>query len=659
MDTTQTLTRAVELHRTGRLEEAERLYREALKTSPDEPDALHLLGALRHQRGDHAAAAELIGRAVALNPRSPAYHYNLGNAQKGLGLLAAAAESYRREIAINPGFAKAYNNLGNVLSELRDVEGAIEAFRRAVAIDGAAAEFHTNLGSALAEAGRFEAAAASHRRALELKPDLVAAHVNLGDAMVSLNQLVEAELHFRRALDLDPADFEAAESLAFLYSGLGDFEQTFAWFDRARALAPDRVSIYRGILVAALYHPGFDNACRFAEHLRFARVAAAHGPSSVPSFPNSRDPARRLRIGWLSSDFRNHPVGRNIAPLLEQRDRSHFEAYCYSEQHKPDAVTAQFRNLADVWRPIAGLTDKELARLIRSDGIDILIVIAGRFDLNRFCLPVQRAAPVQISLYDAATSGLAATDFLLSDRLMTPRHSAERFTERLLRLPGLYIHRPIDMAPEPGPPPARAAGHVTFGCFNNPVKINDHVLAAWGEILWQVPGSRLVLKYQDFYRSPERRARMNRRLATHGIDPARVEMRQTREAHAAHLASYASIDIALDPFPFNGSTVTFEALWMGVPVVALAGDHFMARWSSAMLLCAGLADLVAPSIDEYVSIARALAQDAGRLAGLRATLRDRVRNSPVCDARGRARQVERLMRAVWRRWCAAETTVRA
>jgi predicted O-linked N-acetylglucosamine transferase (SPINDLY family) len=354
-------------------------------------------------------------------------------------------------------------------------------------------------------------------------------------------------------------------------------------------------------------------------------------------------------VGWLSCDFRNHPVARNLQPVFAGLDRRRFEAVCFADVPAPDATTEWFRGTAAAWHSTIGLDDGDVAKLIRSERIDIMVFIAGRFDTNRPQVASWRPAPVQVSFHDPATSGLATMDYLIADPVLAPPSRREYFTERVVRLPSYYIHAPLAGAPDPGPLPAASAGHVCFGSFNNPAKVNARTLAVWAEILRRLPDARLLLKYQNWFDSSLLRDRIYRQL---GADVAsRVDFCVARDRLEEHISLYRQIDIALDPFPFTGSTTTFEALSMGVPVVSLAGENMAARWSASILHALKLDELIGRTPEEYVTKAVALASDAARLAELRATLRARVAASPLCNGKLRARQMERLFRTFWRQWC--------
>jgi protein O-GlcNAc transferase len=613
----ENLERALGLHRAGKLDEADKLYRAFLRSQPGNADALHLLGVLTQQRGDAPGGEKLIRQALARNPAQPMFH----------------------------------NNLGKVLGEQAKWEEAAASHRRATDLAPAYAEAQFNLGVALAALNRDAEAEAAYRAAMKLAPHDAKPLNNLGSLLKKAGRLDEAVAMLRQALALDPVHAEALTNLAYLSMMLGDFAGARDLYRRAIAARPTDPYPFRNYLTMLLYDPGVDAATRFAEHRRFAQI---YGPPEKPerTMPTSHDADRPLRVGWLSADLSNHPVARNLEPLFAARDRKRFAAIVYADVAQPDAVTQRFHRMADEWRDIGGWTDRQVAERMRADRLDILISLAGRFDRNRPLVAAHRAAPVQISFHDPATSGLAEMDYLIADRILAPKHGKEPFTERVLRLPQFYIHAPLRDAPPVAPLPARACGHVTFGCFNNPVKINDDVLSLWADLLQSVPDSRLVLKYLNLYQSPSLRDRVQRVFAARGIEPARIEMGGRQESTSSHLAGYAQIDIALDPFPFSGSTTTFEALWMGVPVVTLLGDAMVGRWSASMLHAVGQDEHVARDRADYVGITTALASDMPRLDEIRRTLRDRVAGSPLCDGARIARHFERLLRAVWRKACA-------
>ncbi|OFX14051.1 MAG: hypothetical protein A2516_04075 [Alphaproteobacteria bacterium RIFOXYD12_FULL_60_8] len=398
------------------------------------------------------------------------------------------------------------------------------------------------------------------------------------------------------------------------------------------------------------YVPNLDPEDVFDHHTAFA-AWVPQAPEPAPVFANSRNANRRLRIGYVSSDFRAHPVTRNMLPLLRHHDRAQVEVCLYHNTRARDSDTERCQALADLWRETPSLRDDQLAALMRQDGIDIAIILAGHFDSNRIALPRFRPAPICMGFHDVATSGFTETDYLISDITLTPRATREMFSERVLHLPSYYLHDPLDDVPTP-PQPGRINGAITFGAFNNTSKINDEVLSLWARVINAVPNSRLSLKYRNFYASTAVRERIVRVMAEHDVSSKRLEFQTGWDDRSAHLARIGGVDIALDTFPFSGSTTTFESLWMGVPVVTWPQTPMVSRWSASQLKALGLSDLIAQDAGDFVRIARELALDIPRLEAVRLNLRERLRASPLCDGALRARQIERFYRATWHRWVA-------
>jgi protein O-GlcNAc transferase len=420
----------------------------------------------------------------------------------------------------------------------------------------------------------------------------------------------------------------------------------------ALKLDPGRRDAHRHLLNCMLYLPGVDPETRFAAHLDFA---ARHQPPAEHMLPppdHDRDPERRLRIGLLSSDFRAHPVARNLLSVFRCRDRAANELLCYAELRAPDGYTDIIRANCDGWRSTVDLDDRAVAELIRGDRIDVLVVLAGGFDHNRPLVACYRPAPVQVSMFDGATTALRGIDHWLTDPVLTPPGSTERFTEHLARLPMLFHYPALSRAPAVADLPAAHAGHITFGSFNNPLKLSRTTIALWARVLRAMPGTRLVLKYHGRFADPSLQTRLRVGFGGRGVDPGRIEFLTADDDEATHLAAYARIDIALDTTPFSGATSSFDALWMGVPVVTLAGDTMISRMSAGLLTACGLDRLVAGSEDAFVACAETLARDLGALAALRAQLCDRVSRSPLCDGPGYTRTLEALWRNLWRTWCA-------
>jgi protein O-GlcNAc transferase len=651
----EAMKQAIDHHRDGRMAEAERLYRAILAAAPQHSDANHNLGLIALHVGKAEAALPLFGAAIAARPDISMYHVSLGNALQSLGRADEAEASYRQAVRVNPNMVEGPYNLGVMLKDRGKLAEAEACFRQTITLRPTLAAAYNNLGIVLNGLNRLNEAAESFRQALKLEPNDAKTGMNLANVMMGLGALDDAALQYGRVLALAPDLPEAHSNMGLLQRDLGQAETAMFHFRRALDLNPGSQAAHRNLLLSILYQPAWTPDQRFAEHRRFeAQHAQPLYPQAV-AFTNVRDSGRRLRIGYLSSDFRSHPVGRNLLPLIEAHDRSKVELAFYAYLDNPDSVTARFQALADLWRPVFGLEDNRIADLIRADSIDVLVVLAGRFDRNRPLVAAYRPAPVQINFHDAATSGLSVMDAIITDRVMTPRHGTELFTERPLRLPSFYLHDPIAEAPPVAPPPMLKNGYPTFGSFNRPSKLSNDALALWAEVLRAIPEARLRLKYKTWFATPSLARRVLDIMAGHGVASERIDLSAEGGDIATHLSHYDAIDIALDPFPFTGSTTTFEALWMGVPVVTLPGETMVSRWSASMLGAIKLdQDTVAEDPADFVELCRRLCADPARLAGLRAGLRDRVAASPLCDARLKARHLERAYGALWRRWCRAD-----
>jgi predicted O-linked N-acetylglucosamine transferase (SPINDLY family) len=700
------LRRAVAHHQAGRWEAARAGYAAVLALLPAQGDSLHLIGMLHGLRDDHATAARWMrwaltaGCAAAAGNLTAALlnrglqHRRAGEigrdaADTGLAGMAGADKAeaaLRAAVILDPAHAEIWNGLGALARGAGQPAAARRRLGHALALRSDHAEAHWNAGRAHQDAHHMTDARAHYRRALALAPGRIEIWSDFA-ALLSSDVLSDDDSVFRRALKVNPADTAAWNGLGGCRHRQGDLERATHAFERAVALdpghapacanggilakdigcigqgmvrlrhaqhlAPGNVAVHRHLLWAVLCDPTLNEEGRLAEHRRFEeRHARPLYALPQPRHPNLPDPDRRLRIGYLSSDLRDHPVAHNLEPLLAARDRQAFSVTLYASTPHRDTVSDRLQGLADAWRNVQDCDDAAVAERIRTDGIDILVILAGRFDHNRPLVAAYRPAPLQVSFHDGATSGLEAMDYLIADPVMVPRGGAERFTERVIRLPSFYAHAPLDDAPEPGPPPLLRNGYPTFASFNAPAKLNDAVLSLWARLLLRVPEARLVLKYRAHFLVPALRRRVLAAFAAHGVEPARITLpEEAAQQRAAHLARYREVDIALDPFPFCGSTTSFEALWMGVPVVTLPGTNMISRWSASLLKVGGATDLIAATPEDYLAIAAGLARDPARLTGLRAGLRGRLAASSLCDGPAKARQIERLYRAIWRRWC--------
>ena len=452
-----------------------------------------------------------------------------------------------------------------------------------------------------------------------------------------------------RALELDPALPEAHLNLGNLRKDQGRLAEAMACFSRAVAARPSYVAAHANLLFTLAYVDDLPQARIFELHREWGRRHAAG--LMTGGHANGRAPGRRLKVGYVSPDFRAHACAFFVEPLLRHHDRTAVEVFAYAEVAQPDAVTNRLRGLTDVWRSTVGLTDEQVAALIRADGIDVLVDLAGHTANGRLLALARKPAPVQVEyLGYPATTGIEAMDWRLTDAVAEPVGQSEaHYTERLYRLPhSLWCYQPFEDMDEVSALPALAQGGVTFGSFNNYAKVGPRVVALWASVLRAVPDSRLVMITVPAGESQES---LWDRFESLGVSRTRVVLHD-RLDRRTYVSLFSTVDVALDPFPCNGGTTTCDALWMGLPVVALKGGTFLSRASLSVLSACGCEAYAAADEAAYVEICRRLAGDLPGLAATRATLRGQLAASPLLDAPAFARDIEAAYRDMWTQWCA-------
>jgi predicted O-linked N-acetylglucosamine transferase (SPINDLY family) len=594
-------------------------------------------------------AVAVLRQGTALWPTVPELRNSLGILLGQLQRLDEAVAQYEEALRMRPAFVEAENNLGVALRRLARLAEAESVFRRAITRKGDFAEGYNGLGNVLRDQGRLDEARLSFETAISIAPRYPRALSNLGATLADLGRLDEALAAFRRALELDPRLLEAHNNLGNAYRDRGRVDDALASYRRALEIDPGFIAAHQNLLYAAHFDPAATPETLLAAHREWSRRFAADLAPRDPRFDNDPNPDRRLRVGYVSPDLRTHPVGRFALPLFAHGDRSRFELHVYTDHRGADSLTDSLREHCHGWRITAGQSDGAVAELIRQDRIDVLVDLTMHLAGSRLLVFARRPAPVQITyLAYCSTTGLDAIDYRLTDPYLDPPQSGnDAYAERSIRLPATYwCYLPIPAAPDVDAPPAAQTRIATFGCLNSPAKITAPTLEAWTRLLERVPASRLLLHLP----SGEREREVRERLAERGIDPARLTV-VPRTSTDRYLATYAAIDVALDPFPYGGGTTTCDALWMGVPVVTLRGDTAVGRGGASILSNVGLADLIAENVEGYVGIAAALAGDLPRLAALRAGMRARMQRSPLMDAARFAADVESAYRTAWRAWC--------
>ncbi len=633
----------------GRFAAAEPAYRRALQQRPDDARALANLGVLllaldrsveavqlqrqamerepavtRHAvnlgialctRGEFAAARDVLQATLARDPDDSAATFNLAIALRGLGQLPEAAKCYRRAIELRPDYADAYNNLGNLHKELGELPLAAEAYEAAV----------------------------------RLRPDWVVALNNAGCLMRTVGQLDEAEALLRRALQLSPGVAALHDNLGNVLKDGGELDAAIDSFRSALQLDPDAATTHSN-LVYALSFQSMEAAPILAESRRWNTRFAAPLATEIRAHVNDRVAERPLRIGYVSADFRDHCQSLFTIPLLRHHDPGQFAIYGYSSVLRPDAHTERIRAACTVWRDVHAHSDREVADLIRRDGIDILVDLTMHMAQSRLLVFARKPAPIQIAwLAYPGTTGVDAIDYRLSDPRLDPPGAEQDYSERSVHLPdSFWCYDPLCTTPEVGELPAATRGFVTFGCLNNPCKFTNASLHLWGLVLRALPNAQLVL----LARAGRQRDVLLGRLQGVGIAASRVRF-VPFQSRADYLRSYRDIDIGLDTLPYNGHTTSIDSLWMGVPVISRVGSTCVGRAGLSQLVHVGLPELATASDEDYVAAAVALSADLPRLAALRAQLRGRLQTSPLMDAQRFARHLEAAYRSLWRDYCAA------
>jgi protein O-GlcNAc transferase len=613
------LQAAVAHHLAERFDAAAVIY-EGLRTeAAADFQVNHLLGALRHQQGRPAAALVLLEKARRQMPRSAPTLMCLGLVLSALGRHPEAEKALGASLTLVPGDAEAWSNLGAVY----------------------------------AVSARTEEAIASFRRAIGLKPDCAQAWMGLGAVFHASGRSAEAVECQNRALAIDPGSPKARFARAQALLALNRADEALADFDAHLALRPDHHQARSFRLFLLNYGDTLSREALLAEHLAYGRGVEEEAGPPPPPLANEPEPGRRLRVAFLSPDLRGHSVAYFIEPLLARLDRTQFEVFLYHDHYSVDATSERLRQGAAQWRHFSGWGDGAVEDAIREDAPDILVDLAGHTGFNRLDLFARRLAPVQITyLGYPATTGLRAMDYRLTDALADPVGETDHLhTESLLRFaPTAWAYAPPAEAPAPALSPGLRGEAVTFGSFNALPKLSPSTLELWRDLLAAAPEARLVLKSSGM--DPER---FGRRLAAAGLPLARIDLLGMTPDVPAHLACYDRVDVALDPFPYNGTTTTCEALWMGVPVVALAGDRHCARVGVSLLTAVGHPEWVAPSRDDYIRIAVGVARDPAGRRELRTGLRAALRASPLLDHAGQAGRLGAALRSCWRQWCARKS----
>ncbi len=639
---------AVSAQRAGRLQEAIAGYQLVLKRAPLHAGALTNLGTVFKNTGRTQEALTSYRKALAIEPGLAAASVNLARLLVAVatrhfnnGDAAAAEAAFGEAARLQPGSAPAHIGHGMALKDLGQRDAAIECWKRAVTIDPRNAAAHNNLGALYRLLKRPQDAVHHLRTAISLMPDDSMAQANLAHALLEQGATTEATRLARDVVERDPQSSDGHMMLGFALAYQGEIEAAVKSFLQSHHLQPGAAMPISNALFASLY----SDQCSADDLLALHRdLSARIVPAKLTPVTERRPPSPRPKIGYLSPDLRQHPVSVFFEPILAYHDMREFEIHCYSTSFIEDEVTARLRATGAVWHTCADWTDERIAAQIGSDGIDILVDLAGHTAQNRASVLRAKPAPVQ-ALYIGypGTSGIPEMDYCIADARVCPPGHERFYSERVIRLDGSYwCFQPPADAPLPAEAPLGRNGFVTFGSFNALQKITPATMALWLEILRIAPTSRLVLKSLPFADEALRET-VRRRFTDAGVAWGRVDI-LSPSVSKDFLGEYSRIDIALDTFPYNGGTTTFEALWMGVPVLTLAGERFCSRMAASALINIGMDEMVTDSPSQYVQLAAALAVDPGRVVRLRSGLRERLAASACCDGSRAARELEAAFR---------------
>jgi len=646
----ESLEPIIALLRAGRVVEALPRCQDLIARRPAHAPGHTLLGVAYRLQGKLTEAADCFTQAIALDGGDILALNELGNIRWQEGQVGEAAALYQRILVLQPETPGVLINLGNALARLGRPDEAVPVYEQAALLQPDSVDARLGLATALGSLGHHQRALTLYQEIEQVRPDFPGLQVNFGLAWMKLGRCDEAIAHYDRAIALHPDDYMAHNNRGNALRSQQRNTEAIASFRHALAIKPDHANAHSNLLLTLNYVEASQEVI-YRESLRFdACQAAALMPVRLPG-PDCRDPHRALRVGYVSADFRRHSVAYFLKAVLAAHDRKQVQVYCYSNVERADPVTAEFQALADQWRSIRGAPDVTVAELVRDDEIDILVDLGGHTGGNRLLVFARKPAPVQVSwLGYPNTTGLKAMDYRLTDPVADPPGEADALhTERLFRLPEGFLCYQAGVFPAAaGNVPAAPArdSALTFGSFNTLSKVTPEVIRVWSEILNRIPGSRLLLKSEALDEEGTR-TRLVAAFAGHGIAADRVELVPWIEEYGQHMALYSRIDIALDPFPYNGTTTTCEALWMGVPVITLRGNRHAGRVGASILHHAGLKGWIAENERDYIALATASATDRAARTDLRATIAERVRASVLTNPVSFTIRLEQAYRSMW------------
>jgi predicted O-linked N-acetylglucosamine transferase (SPINDLY family) len=640
----------VSLFAAAQYAELEKSANEILKRYPDWAPGWRALGAALKLQGKDGIAA--MRRAVELAPHDAEGYNNLGTALNDASKPEEAFFYLNKAVTLKPDYAEAHYNLGRAFKNAGQLDAALESFRKALALKPTLVEAHHETGLVLHKKGQLDAALTSHQQAIALNPNYALAHDAIGVLWLAKGKLLLAQASIQRALELDPNLPEANNNMGHILEHLSRIPEAISYYRKALHFQPENALFYSNLLFCLSNNAALlaDAETLFVEHRRFGEQFETPLRPNWPQHTNSRDPGRCLKVGFVSGDFRNHAVARVIGSILENLAHCpQLSLHAYYNHSTEDNFTQLLKSYFKYWNPISGLSDAALAEQIRNDSIDILIDLSGHTGHNRLLTFARKPAPIQASWIGyPCTTGFTAMDYYLVDRnILPPGNFDHLFTEKLVYLPASSPFIPYTNLPEVNPLPALSNGHLTFGSFNRPNKINPAVIKLWAKVLHALPNSRMLLGGRL---SESGYAKLVNWFAQEHISPDRLEFLPDCDTHS-YLKQHQRVDICLDTFPYTGSITTCDGLCMGVPTLTLAGNTFTSRLSAGVLSQVKLEAFIAHHPDHFVQLALAWADNLTTLAQLRMVLREKLIHSPMGQPAFIAACVERALRAMWENWC--------
>ena len=630
--------------------EAAIFYGKALSIEPADPETWFRTASAHYGSGNIESALEDLNRAIELKPDYFEALCNCAEILRTQGNYEQALSSLDRAIALNPGLPHLHNSAGQICEKIGETRRAIHHYRIALQLDDTFAEAHNNLGNVLAIERNFDEAVLSYKKALKLRPGFFEAYYNLGNCLRETNNFDEAITCFRAALRIQPSSVQALTNYGEALQTTGRINEAQQCYRTINAEADKPCpKAFGNLLLCTNYDVAYSPGQLFEEHSLFGKTFGLSADSISQNVFN--DTFRKLRIGYVSPDFCDHPVAKFIEPVLMNHNRETFDIYCYADCQRQDIVGRRIRAMSLCWRDINNMTDQQVSHIIRDDKIDILIDLAGHTSGNRLMVFARKPAPVQMSYCGYPnTTGLPAIDYYITDNILDPDGADSFYVERLLHIPGCFCcFKPPANAPDVNKLPALKNGYVTFGSFHPLMRINECVIDLWCSVLRAIPDSRLRIVRNTLAGSV--RKRIENDFAKHGMAMHRIEL--TNEIPAqGYLHLYDNIDISLDTLPWSGHTLACESLWMGVPVITLYGNRHAGRMATSILRNAGLPEWVALTKDQYCGIAVAASSSFDKLSDLRGGLRSVLADSIICNGGDFTRKLEDAYRSVWISRCA-------